>query len=193
MGEQNKPQEGKPLTAEEEQHCGTHRDIMVDLHRREMEHDGAVLSFKKGFNEGYALAAKDKRQDLADHEKATAALREELERWKDKYEVSVEAGKVTNTELEAVKKELQGMKDDYHDIDEDGNHIGYGYWKDEYFRMQESARKYLKQRDEVTRQRDEAVDLLTRASPHSPETSQWQKDYSAFLSRLSSGETKPAK
>lgn len=74
-GEQN-----EKLTAEEFKHMATHRTIAAALHWREIEHDGALLSFKKGFHEGYSLAARDKNQTVADHQKGTAELRKELER-----------------------------------------------------------------------------------------------------------------
>lgn len=158
MGEQNK------LTAEEMQHRDTHRDIMIDLHRQEMKHDGGVLSFRKGFDEGYLLAVRDKNQALADHVKATAAIREELERWKDKYEVSVEAGKVTNTELEAVKTELQykseNLTEALRQIEHYENRLEVvkQEW-DTFGQNVEMFRQEVKKRtdfaDWVTRQRDE--------------------------------------
>lgn len=232
------PQESKQLTAEEMQHRNTHRDIMIDLHRREMNHDGGVLSFRKGFDEGYLLAARDKNQALADHVKATASLREELEQWKtayrdvnetsearlknnyrlreeldqqkeatriwkeQAYEYS-ESMRCVSAELEAVKKERDTFSQNVEMFRQEvKKRTDFADWVTRQRDMwKETAEKVEEEAKEMANQRDEAVDLLENWKTQNPSVRpKYRKpnQYQAvllrrdnFLSRISSGETKP--
>lgn len=251
MGEQNKPQEVKPLGAAEmikpfieqvTEPDGTILDVVApgraaviseqyadqqtaalreDIGRLQTsKQEWADLAFKRRAEldkeKGMRLAQGVYVQQLKDE---LEAVETELQYKSENLTEALRQIEHYENRLEAVKKELQGMKDEYHAIDENGNHIGYGYWKDEYFRMQESASKYMKQRDElknekaefdskimelmihhekqlseVTRQRDELHQHLETAISELPNALTWeqQEKIRETLSRLSSGETKPA-
>lgn len=221
MSEQN-----EKLTAEEMTHMGTHRDIIVDLHRAEIEHHGAIRSFKNGFEEGYELAAMDKNQTVADHQKATAELRailenkligekegnalhasdayyeianmlevkaggsvieavdelrEELERWKQKYDDIYTGHKDAIAKVEKERDEKEDLLDgQYH----------YNVGQDiEIGQLQT-------QLAEAQRQRDEAAALIKRYLSRKADDNilvahDLDMDCEEWISRLSSGETKP--
>lgn len=112
-------------------------------------------------------------------EQQTAALREELQGEKVLFDILINVAKELEAELEAVKKERDHWK-----AENAKQTVAFGFERHEHLKAKE-------QLSEVTRQRDEAMKLLTRIKSNFPDNAPWSRDYNTFLSHLSSGETKP--
>lgn len=217
MNEQKQPQEGKPLGAAEmiNEYMKSHKDELY-------------LNDCKKLMEQYAA-------------QQTAALREELERSKDRVDYFREAADKKDVTIENIEKKLESQKKKFKSALADRDQIMRQLYKNESAKLKEELEAMKKERDqlidqnnkewaatlscanrkleaaekeisefnskmmelmihhekqlsEVTRQRDEAVNLLREYGlvKSQKEETEWHRKYIDLLSRLSSGETKPA-
>lgn len=112
----------------------------------------------------------------------TAALREELEH--------VKADRRRYTEMFLSEKGLREQAERIYNTE----HAELEAVKKERAEWINEGQKVMLQRDEVTRQRDEVVELLHDVHRYYtiPEDAHYRKRFFNLLSRLSSGETKPS-
>ena len=209
--EQKQPQEGKPLTAEEfwEENSRSYPEGYF------VPDDFECIT-RDEFME-YAQQSAALREELEIEKAALEGKEQEKQEYIDKYNLAISELEYVKKSLEYAKKERARIFSDCQEMTEvlfsihgtgrisvsDMNIInriiadqnaqgGNGANIYPTICTETVYEKLEKQLTEVTRQRDEAAELLRRA-PESKETVTWWRQRKEFLSSLSSGKTKPVR